>query len=230
MATYFDRFQADFARVMPDFNLLKVGKHKADPRAATSIVIAAMAIALSVMLSLALREPARYSAPVKTGEQVAPPPAAGKVTIVAATPRMDVPNLDVPCAEQTWPYIDRRCLTESTQKRPQPEGRPAEPAVAPPIDARSVATPPVAPAVNPPAPSAVVEPQGGAPQEGNIASQPREWTAESNGIMQNEAEEEWVPMMPPPDQYRRDRRRYYDPGRQIERQFRQFTRHVFPRF
>ena len=57
--------------------------------------------------------------------------------IVPATPRMDVPNLNVPCAEQTWPYIDRRCLTETTQKRPEPEGRreaalgPAEPKAAP---------------------------------------------------------------------------------------------------
>ena len=40
----------------------------------------------------------------------------------------------------------------------------------------------------------------------------------------------WVPMMPPPEQYRRERRRYSDPGRQMERQFRQFTRQLFPRF
>ena len=209
---------------MPDFNLLKVGTHKTDPRAATSIVIVGMAISLCAMLWLMFAEPARLPNQIKTGGQVAPPPAADKVTIVA-TPRMDVPNLDVPCAEQTWPYIDRRCLTESTQKRPQPETRPADVAVAPPLDARSVATAPVVP----PSP-APAEPQASASQE-NIAPQPREWVADSNGIMQNEADEgEWVPMMPPPEQYRRERRRYSDPGREIERHFRQFTRQLFPRF
>jgi len=228
MATYFEQFQSGFGRALPDFNLLKVGKHTTDPRAATSIVIVGMAISLCVMLSLALGEPARQFNRIKTGERVAPPPAADKVTIVA-TPRMDVPNLEVPCAEQTWPYIDRRCLTESTQKRPQPESRPAEPAVAaPPVDARSVATAPVAPAINPPASSGT---QTGAPPQ-DIAPQAREWVADSNAIMQNETDdEEWVPIMPPPEQqYRRDRRRHYDQGREIERHFRHFTRQLFPRF
>ena len=221
MATYFDEFHSGLARAMPDFSLLKVGTHKTDPRAATSIVIAGMAVGLCVMLSLMFAEPVRQSNRIKTGEQIAPPPAADKVTIVAATPR-----LDVPCAEQTWPYIDRRCLTESTQKRPQPETRPADVAAAPQVDARSVAAAPVAPAVNPPAPN---ETQTSAPRE-DFALQQREWTAESSGIMQNEADEEWVPMMPPPEQYRRERRRYYDPSRQMHRQFREFTRQIFPRF
>jgi hypothetical protein len=219
MATYFDEFHSGLARAMPDFSLLKAGKHKTDPRAAASIVIAGMAVSLCVTLSLVLGEPARQSNRIKAGEQVAPPPAVDKVTIVAATPR-----LDVPCAEQTWPYIDRRCLTESTQKRPQPETRPADVAAAPPIDARSVATAPVVPLS--PAPA---EPQASERRE-SIAPQPREWVADSNGIMQNEIDdEEWVPMMPPPEQYRRERRRY-DPGREMQRQFRQFTRQIFPRF
>jgi hypothetical protein len=220
MATYFDQFQSGFARAIPDFNLLKVGPHKTDPRAAISIVIAGMAAGLSVMLSLMFTEPARLSNRINTGEKVAPPPAADKVTIVAATPR-----LDIPCAEQTWPYIDRRCLTESTQKRPQPENRPAE-AAAPSIDTRNVATAPVVP----PSP-APAEPQPNMTQQDNVASHQREWTAESDRIMQDEIDEEWVPMMPPPEQYyRRERRRHYNPGRQIERQFRQFTRQLFPRF
>jgi hypothetical protein len=233
MATYFDEFQSGFARAIPDFNLLKVGPHQTDPRAATSVVIAGMAAGLSVMLSLMVTEPARLPNRINTGETVAPPPAADKVTIVAASPRLDVPNLDVPCAEQTWPYIDRRCLTESTQKRPQPENRPAEAAAAPPIDARNVATAPVVP----PAP-APAEPQASITQQENIAPYQREWTADSARIMQDEIDQEWVPidqewvpMMPPPEQYyRRERRRHYNTGRQIERQFRQFTRQLFPRF
>ena len=90
---------------------------RTDPRAATSIVIACMTLALALMVTLTLTPPVRPRRRNRP-EQVAPPPAAGKVTIVAATPR-----LDVPCADQTWPYIERRCLTESTQKRPLPDGR-----------------------------------------------------------------------------------------------------------
>jgi hypothetical protein len=117
MKMYFDDLH-DFARgAVPDFGLLRVDRHRVDPRAATSVVIACITLAMAVMVTITLTEPVRR-APAKSAAQVAPPPAADKVTIVAATPR-----LDVPCAEQTWPYIDRRCLTETTQKRPQPEGR-----------------------------------------------------------------------------------------------------------
>jgi hypothetical protein len=117
MKMYFDDLH-DFARgAVPDFGLLRVDRHRVDPRAATSVVIACMTLAMAVMVTITLTEPVRR-APAKSAAQVAPPPATDKVTIVAAMPR-----LDVPCAEQTWPYIDRRCLTETTQKRPQPEGR-----------------------------------------------------------------------------------------------------------
>jgi hypothetical protein len=131
----------DFARgAVPDFGVLRIDRHRVDPRAATSVVIACMTLAMAVMVTFTLGEPVRR-APAKSAEQVAPPPAADKVTIVAATPR-----LDVPCAEQTWPYIDRRCLTETTQKRPQPEGRrDATPVPADaPKTAPAVATPPAA--------------------------------------------------------------------------------------
>src|SRR5436190_19254193 len=108
MAAYFDNLQPVLARLMPDFRLLKVGRHHTDRRAAASIVIAAMTIGLLLMLTLS--EPVRRAAPMKSGGLVAPPPAAEKVTIVAA------PALpEVPCAEPTWPYTDRRCLTETTQ-------------------------------------------------------------------------------------------------------------------
>ena len=76
---------------------MKVGGHKTDPRVATSVVIAGMTLGLFLMLTWSLGEPLRLDAS-KSPARVAPPPAADKVTIVAATPR-----LDVPCAEQTWP-------------------------------------------------------------------------------------------------------------------------------
>ena len=95
------------------------------------------------------------------------------MTIVAATPR-----LDVPCAEQTWPYIDRRCLTETTQKRPQPAGAQPPAAPAAPIDARDAtaavvpapAPPPAAETQLPPAPPAAREP----PLRPDIAMRERE--------------------------------------------------------
>jgi hypothetical protein len=156
MATHFNHWRSAIGRIAPDFNLLHVERHTIDPRAATSIIIACMTLALALMVTVTLTQPVRR-APPKSAEQVASPPAAGKVKIVAATPR-----LDVPCAEQTWPYIDRRCLTETTQKRPMPEGRTREPVATPaPADAQK-ATPPVASVVSPPAPA---ETQGTATRE-----------------------------------------------------------------
>ena len=155
MTTYFDQFHSAISRVMPDFGLLHVRAHKIDPRAATSVVVGCMTLSLALMVTLSLTPPVR-PAPPKSAGQVAPPPAADKVTIIAAPPR-----LDVPCAEQTWPYIDRRCLTESTQKRPEPEGRREAAAASAPIDA-SKATPPVAAAV---AASPPAEAQGVATRE-----------------------------------------------------------------
>lgn len=165
MATHFNHWRSAIGRIAPDFNLLHVDRHNTDPRAAASVIIACMTLALALMVTVTLTPPVRR-APPKSTEQVAPPPAADKVTIVAATPRLDVPNLDVPCAEQTWPYIDRRCLTETTQKRPPLEGRAREAVATPaPADAPKVA-PPVASAVSPPAPA---DTQRVAPREVAVA-------------------------------------------------------------
>ena len=101
-----DHFHSAIVRIVPDLRLLRVRSHKTDPRAATSVVIGCMTLALALMVTLLLTPPV-HRAPTKPAEQVAPPPAADQVTIVAAPPRPDVP-----CAEQTWPYIDRHCLTE----------------------------------------------------------------------------------------------------------------------
>ena len=141
---YFDHFHSTVGRVLPNFGLLRVRTPKTDPRAATSIVVVCMTLSLALMVTLSLTPPVR-PAPPKSAGQVAPPPAADKVTIVSATPR-----LDVPCAEQTWPYIDRRCLTESTQKRPEPEGRREAASLSAPVDP-SKAAPPVAAVASPPA-------------------------------------------------------------------------------
>ncbi len=163
MTKHFDHWLAAIRRIAPDFRWLHVDHHTIDPRAAASIVIACMALTLALMVSVTLTQPVRR-APPRSAEQVAPPPAAGKVTIVAATPR-----LDVPCAEQTWPYIDRRCLTETTQKRPPPEGRAREAAATPaPVDAQKKVTAPIASVVPPPAPA---EPQGAATPEAAIEPQ-----------------------------------------------------------
>jgi hypothetical protein len=147
MRMYFDHFHSAVSRVLPNFGLLRVRTPKTDPRAATSIVLACMTLSLALMVTLSLTPPVR-PAPPKSAGQVAPPPAADKVTIIAATPR-----LDVPCAEQTWPYIDRRCLTESTQKRPEPEWRREAAPLSAPVDP-SKAAPPVAAVASPPTTSA----------------------------------------------------------------------------
>jgi hypothetical protein len=224
MATYFDNFHSVFVRIVPDFSLLKVHRHKTDPRAATSVVIAGMTLGLAVMLAVSIGAPVRLSTPSKSGGVVAPPPAADKVTIVAATPRLDVPNLDVPCAEQTWPYIDRRCLTETTQKRPQPEARPADIAAAtPPIDARS-ATAPVIPAVNPASPPASETPRTATTpaMRPDATEMPERRAANAYDIVQDDLDEEVEasPPMPPREQFRRERRRVDDPTRHIVRQLR----------
>ena len=52
--------------------------------------------------------------------------------------------------------------------------------------------------VAPPSP-APAEPQPNITQQDNFASHQHEWTAESDRIMQDESDEEWVPMMPPPE-------------------------------
>ncbi|HKY87846.1 MAG TPA: hypothetical protein VJL90_13880 [Pseudorhodoplanes sp.] len=182
---------------MPDFGLLHVRAHKTDPRAATSIVMACMTLSLALMVTLSLTPPVRPASPKSAG-QVAPPPAAGKVTIVAATPR-----LDVPCAEQTWPYIDQRCLTESTQKRPEPEWR-REAATAP-VDP-SKATPPVASAVT--ASPAPAETQGVAPAK-SAAAEPQHSviidTSEEAELAEDEDLPHPIPDLSPQEQRRLER-------------------------
>lgn len=207
---------------MPDFRRLRVGAHRPDPRATSSIVVACMALGLATMLAASLTLPTRRDPPKSTGE-VAPPPAADKVTIVSAAPK-----LDVPCAEQTWPYIDRRCLKETTQKRPQTDP-PAREAFAPaaPIDARN-ATPPVIPA---PTPQAAQENE---PARDMIATAPpQETTSHHTGEADEEIanldepdEDVALPPVPPREVRRGERRRAADPGQRIVREWRDFGRRL----
>lgn len=162
MTMRIDQVRAAAWRILPDFERLHVGRHPIDPRAAASIVIACMTLSLVLMVTLTLTPPVRR-APAKSAEQVAPPPAAGKVTIIAASPR-----LDLPCAEQTWPYFDRRCLTETTQKRPQPQkagGRTVTAST--PVDAQKTS----AETAKPAAATAVTSPPAGDTQQ---AAAPRD--------------------------------------------------------
>ena len=137
------------------------------------------------------------------------------MTIVAAPPR-----LDVPCAEQTWPYIDRRCLTESTQKRPEPEGRrEAAPVDTPKAPVASVASPPAA-----------AETQGVAPQDAVIkpdANQPAMKDFSEEAELAEDAE--LYPVLSPRELRRLER---MERGRFVqERRMRQhFTCQLFPRF
>jgi hypothetical protein len=195
MRLYFDHFHSVIGRVIPNFGLLHVRAPKTDPRAATTTVVACMTLSMALMVTLSLTPPVR-PAPPKSAGQVAPPPAADKVTIVAATPR-----LDVPCAEQTWPYIDRRCLTESTQKRPEPEGRREAAPLSAPVDP-SKAAPPIASAVTSTPAPAPAQTQGVAP----AAAEPQHSviidTSEEAELVEDEDLPHPIPDLSPQEQRR----------------------------
>jgi hypothetical protein len=199
MTSHFDRFQSAIVRIVPDFGLLKVGPHRTDPRASASVVIAGMVLGLSLVIALAIAPPGQPLAPRASGEKVAPPPAADKVTVISGTPQSDLP-----CTEQTWPYIDRRCLTESTEKRPGPNPRTQETASAPPpLDARS-ATAPVIPATAPPAASS--ETDGVAARDTANVAQPRAANDFSEAA-ELEEDAQMIAAEPPREMRRQDRRR-----------------------
>jgi hypothetical protein len=82
-----------------------------DSRIGASIMLVAMSVVLASSLSLPLAAP-----PIKQDIGTrASNPAPGRsvaevkenVKIVAASPA-----LEAPCEEQTWPYLDRRCLKD----------------------------------------------------------------------------------------------------------------------
>ena len=117
MPPAFDLLRVQFERLRTArFSSIKT----ADVRLGTTLVLFGVTLGIGVML--ALTPP---SAPHKTavepaaadrwvGRQTEKP--VGSVKIVDATARRETP-----CAEQTWPYIDRRCLTIAEPKSPKPQ-------------------------------------------------------------------------------------------------------------
>ena len=98
------------------FGAIKV----ADARIITTLVL--FGITLGIGLLLALKPPSAPSQ-IAAIEPMADREAAsrtdsplGSIKIVDAGPRREIP-----CAEQTWPYIDRRCLTIAEPKSPKPQ-------------------------------------------------------------------------------------------------------------
>jgi hypothetical protein len=232
MTRHFHDFHSVLPRLVPDFSLLKVPAHKADPRAAACVVIAGMTLGLLLMLTWSLGEPVRWAAASKSPARVAPPPAADKVTIVAATPR-----LDVPCAEQTWPYIDRRCLSETTQKRPLPAGAlPPEapaaldarnataavvpaPAPAPPPAAQTQPAPSVAPTAREPLPQPDIAMREREPAATNAMAVPGEWDDDVEGL----------PVISPRELRRMERAERRERRRAERRKMRHWQVTIFPR-
>ena len=100
------------------------------------------------------------------------------------------------------PALDPPAPPDREHAKAPATGEPSgEAAVAPP-STRAASPRPVAP------PSLAGRTQPNITQQDNFASHQHEWTAESDRIMLDESDEEWVPMMPPPEQYdRRERRR-----------------------
>lgn len=95
----------------------------ADMRRGAALVLFGVTLGVGVMLALTPLSPrdiaaleAAATGPGAAGEKESAP--VGSVKIVDAAPRREIP-----CAEQTWPYIDRRCLTVAG---PKPAKPPAE--------------------------------------------------------------------------------------------------------
>ena len=101
-------------------------RHTGDPRMAATATLAAMIVALFAGAVLAFGVPPQYAAlNPQSIARVSPPAAApsGPVRVVGA--KTTTPA-DIPCNEQTWPYIDQRCLVRS-EATPATDPKPATP-------------------------------------------------------------------------------------------------------
>jgi hypothetical protein len=116
MPPAFDVLRVQFERLRASrFSSIKA----AEVRLGGTLVLFGVTLGMGVMLALT---------PPSAPHQTAVEPAAdrwvgrqtekpvGSVKIVDAGPRREIP-----CAEQTWPYIDRRCLTIAEPKSPKPQ-------------------------------------------------------------------------------------------------------------
>lgn len=118
MPSTFDLLRVPFQRLRASrFSSIKT----ADVRLGGTLVLFGVTLGVGVMLALTPPsdqrktgvEPAAADRWVGRQAESAP---VGSVKIVGAAPRRETP-----CAEQTWPYIDRRCLTVAEPKPAKPQ-------------------------------------------------------------------------------------------------------------
>jgi hypothetical protein len=89
----------------------------ADMRVGATLVLFGVTLGIGVMLALT---PA--STPQRSGDPAAADRWVGRQAESAPVSSVKIvdagPRREIPCAEQTWPYIDRRCLTIAEPKPP----------------------------------------------------------------------------------------------------------------
>jgi hypothetical protein len=91
----------------------------ADMRVGATLVLFGVTLGIGVMLALT---PA--STPQRSGDPAAADRWVGRQAESAPVSSVKIvdagPRREIPCAEQTWPYIDRRCLTIAEPKSAKP--------------------------------------------------------------------------------------------------------------
>jgi hypothetical protein len=87
-----------------------------DPRAVTAAALVALALCGGLSLATA---PSPTAAVAAIEPRAVEPVPAGPVRMLDGKPRSEH------CEEQTWPYIDRRCLTRAAEPRRSEQGGPA---------------------------------------------------------------------------------------------------------
>jgi hypothetical protein len=117
MTAYFERFRKLKDRHGEDPKFKGGAAAIRQARISSSVVLGVMTIVMGTLVADIFSGPFAHLQTHQFRDSrnlamkdVAPPPKANDVKIVSAKPK-----LDVPCEQQTWPYIDRRCLTESTR-------------------------------------------------------------------------------------------------------------------
>lgn len=143
-----------------------------DPRAAASVTLFSVVVCAAAVFALLPRTPSGPATPALSGNRLAEATTAVKV--------IDAPRSD--CAEQAWPYYDRRCLTRRSAAAsigavPAPQSAAAlPPTVSPPS---SAAPPSAVPAAKPASPVTARRTTGGsavtsapAPETGPVGAAP----------------------------------------------------------
>jgi hypothetical protein len=102
-------------RISPD----PIFNHSGDIRVAASVTMAGMVFVLVAGTALALDLPLKLTPQFPTRAAIAAAPASGPVRVVGTTA-----SPSVACEQQTWPYIDQRCLIR-TDAKPGADDSPA---------------------------------------------------------------------------------------------------------